>query len=388
MIKNLTLSMLTASALMAQGDMLTIEQQTAPKAEVETIVLIKAIDGYVRTGYQRDENKHTDAGIAGKFQIETNSWNGILVGASFYTSHVTSGNNDGTDIPFFNEKNNSYNILGEAYLLAEMGHTSVKVGRQELETPFINSHNVGMIPNTFEAAVVANNYIPDTTLILAYVTKMAGLDSEVIGKFTDIAEDGGIRTVGINYEGITGLSINAWYYNLPDTILQNITYLDAKVETSIRGLTFSLEGQVASLDYDNLDTASVFGARVSSSFDRIGMTVSAAYNKVDDNLADNGFGAGPYYTYMDLLSLEDVGEDSYATLLSAAWDTSILGLEDLTFSVDKLTLTNIDNVKSEQTQFGLEYNLPNNLSLSAKYSEINLNGEKSENTRVFVNYTF
>ncbi len=53
-------------------------------------------------------------------------------------------------------------------------NTSVKVGRQTLPkslSPFAFSENWQQFQNTFEAALVVNSSIPNTTLVYAFVTR-------------------------------------------------------------------------------------------------------------------------------------------------------------------------------------------------------------------------
>jgi len=94
-------------------------------------------------------------------------------------------NNGYHGIPFLSSENDSYSILGEAYVEFKKDKTIFKLGRQELETPYANTDDIGMIPNTFEAYIVRNNSIKDTTLIFGQVQKWAGVDSS-LEKFSKI----------------------------------------------------------------------------------------------------------------------------------------------------------------------------------------------------------
>ncbi len=77
-----------------------------------------------------------------------------------------------------------YAFIGEAYLNYAFGNTNIKVGRQRLDTPLAGADDARMLPNLFEAAVVSNTDIEDTTLILAHVTR------ETTGTFSNIYDDG------------------------------------------------------------------------------------------------------------------------------------------------------------------------------------------------------
>ena len=121
MKKITALSIITATALMAGGNITPIEPKVETVAPaVQDDAFIKTVDGYIRAGYQNTDitgdTDYTDSALGGKLHIETAAWNGISAGASFYTTNVIFGNDEGNGVPFFDINNDSYSILGEAYL--------------------------------------------------------------------------------------------------------------------------------------------------------------------------------------------------------------------------------------------------------------------------------
>ncbi len=118
--------------------------------------------------------------LGGKLGFETAPVYGVSAGAVFYTTNAmdaSSGTVAKNDTTLFdrdtagNRKNATY--LGQAYVQAKLGNTLVKVGRQQLDTPLAGSDDARMLPTLFEAAVVINSDIKDTTLIGAHVTRIA-----------------------------------------------------------------------------------------------------------------------------------------------------------------------------------------------------------------------
>ena len=169
------------------------------------------VSGEIRSFYiNRDDTSKPDNQIAtaigGKLLYETGSYKGISLGAGFYTTNRILRNLESTDKTMLNNTlfrndGESYSILGEAYVkynAKAMGtNTIVKVGRQRLDTPLAGSDDARMLPNLFEAAVVINNDVQDTTLILAHVTKMAP------GTFAN-AYNGGIVGATAGYTAVAG----------------------------------------------------------------------------------------------------------------------------------------------------------------------------------------
>ncbi len=59
--------------------------------------------------------------------------------------------------------------FAEAYLEYKNGKTNVKVGRQGIDSIMIATNDTKMIPNTFEAAMIENKDMPDTTVRAGYI---------------------------------------------------------------------------------------------------------------------------------------------------------------------------------------------------------------------------
>ena len=60
-------------------------------------------------------------------------------------------------------------IVNDLWIAGTAGKTTAKIGRMELDTPLVFTEKWSIVENTYEAAVVINQDIPDTTLVGAYV---------------------------------------------------------------------------------------------------------------------------------------------------------------------------------------------------------------------------
>jgi imipenem/basic amino acid-specific outer membrane pore len=110
--------------------------------------------------------------------------------------------------------------MSELWLAGTMGKTTVKVGRMELDTPLAFSEKWNIVANTFDAAVVINQDLPDTTLVGAWVGKTngyaAGAGTVNAGaKFTNFAASGAYAAAIVN-NSFKPLTAQAWYYNVLD----------------------------------------------------------------------------------------------------------------------------------------------------------------------------
>ncbi|MCK4440865.1 MAG: OprD family outer membrane porin, partial [Sulfurovaceae bacterium] len=238
----------------------------------------------------------------------------------------------------------------------------IKAGRQLVDTPYANIDDIGMVPNTYEGYTLANTDLEDTTIVLAWLDKWAGVDTPVVDKFTDMQESkDAVLAGGVVYEGIENTNLQAWYYKLDNA---NFTYLEAGYEKD--GL--SIAGQYTDQDNGN----SAYGLSLSGSLD--GLTLNSAYNKVD-GMVSNGFGGGPFFTSSEDHTIAEA-QDQEALLLGAE------------YAYDKFTMnvTNVNFDKGEnETDYTLSYAFNDKMSFDLIYSDMYDDGKM---TRFFANYNF
>lgn len=109
---------------------------------------------------------------------------GLYVATSPFNSLIQTINENDADIKYVKsgkdtfsrydvKYNNSWTmaVLAEAYLQYDVAKTSIKVGRQLVDTPLTASNDTKMIPNAFEGLTVVSKDIADTTLTGAYLTR-------------------------------------------------------------------------------------------------------------------------------------------------------------------------------------------------------------------------
>ncbi len=200
------------------------------------------------------------------------------------------------------------NYFTEAYVTVEAGKTALQLGRMEIDTPLAFTEAWSIEKNTFEAAVVVNTDIPDTTIVGAYIgngngTEAFGQDetSNVYGlglamggvvngegKFATFGTDGAYAA-GIINNSFKPLTAQAWYYNV--TNLVKAYWLQADIDCSlVEGV--KIGGQYTAHDPQEklkaIDPtakesnvyAVMLGYEMKDTF-----FVKAAYSKTDDDYA-------------------------------------------------------------------------------------------------------
>ncbi len=186
--------------------------------------------------------------------------------------------------------------MGELWMAATAGKTTAKVGRMELDTPFAFSEKWSTVPNTFNAAVLINTDIPDTTVVGAWVGQGNGLNpvgtenNNTVGwdymgnDFTTFGSRGAYAAGVIN-NSFKPLVAQAWYYNVTD--VADAYWLQADWDCQL------VDGVKLGVQYANMDPKAMLNAQKDSTayaakvaYSGVkDLTLTAAYSSADK---DNG----------------------------------------------------------------------------------------------------
>ena len=361
------------------------------------------VSGQVRLGYinQDSDDKSTDANnmaTGGYLKFETGELNGFSAGAAFYTTHRMSKNN-AQDVAtnLFNQTDgDGFSLLGEAYIKAHRNSTTLVLGRQMIDTPFADSDDIRMIPNLFEAYVLTNTDVEDTTLTAAYIKKWAGVDAPTQEVFEDLnaAGDGTIMLSAI-YSGIENSEISAWYYNVDE--MTDIVYLEGSTELSLNeNLILALSAQYANFSEDgaSLIDGNVYGLSADLRIESVGVNLMAAYNgSSSDNTKSviNGFGGGPYMTSMDEMTIDSLNDaKAYMVGISKEYKEFLFSLNYGNFQEDSTRL------EVDEINLVAEYAYDDNLNFVFMYTDLEAkditgkddNAASFDRVQFYANYNF
>lgn len=350
-------------------------------------------EGYMRVGLQHHDQQDsgTNLAIGGQLKYETGKFYGLNLGVAFYSVNGLH-KKENLDVPFYTAQNRGYTLLGESYVEGTFQNTTLKLGRQTLDTPFLDSDDIGMIPNLFEAYTLINSDIPDTTIMISHVTKMAGIDAIVPDHFTKLNPGSGIQMISAIYEGIENSSMQAWFYHINNEA--DLLYLEAGYEDRYDQGTFSLGAQYSIQDYEDGKKADTIGLLAEVSHDKTGLALNLGYNKTDSKglkPADNFFGGGPFMTSSEHLTIADAGANSKAFSTGVSFDAAVLGVKGFSLLLSKLNARGDEGVKMREIDFVASYAMDDNFTLDAIYSDMVDKKDKAasfKNMRVFANYRF
>ena len=161
------LSVLTGVNTYAADDLSSMFSEGKTSGQIRAFYIDRKYEGSAGTTTHRNA-----LALGGHLKFETADYKGLSFGTAFYTTNRLASSPT-VEPSMFGVNDDGYSILGEAYAQYVYGNSTLKFGRQKLDTPMAGSDDARMLPNLFEAYVLINKDIPNTTLIAAHVTKFA-----------------------------------------------------------------------------------------------------------------------------------------------------------------------------------------------------------------------
>lgn len=382
--------------------------------DLATAVKESTISGEFRNYFfQRDFEGGTtdkeDFAVGGRLHFETGSIYGINVGLSFYTSQGMGLNDDGKDVYGLLAKDDegdheSYTALGESYIQGVFGKTTIKIGRQEMRTPWINVWDCRLTPQSNEAYTINNKTIPGFEFIASHVnrikrrtaTSFISMSEAAIGPN---AEDEPVTLGGIIFTGVKGLKLQFWDYYAYE--LMNAPYFRADCNLSLDD-KFSLFAALQYLDEEDIGDSiggdidtNVFGMK--AGFEAYGARLTLGYAKVGEQNLLRPWGH-------DLIVSFQVNNadraDEEGLMASLAYDFSEIGLQGFSAYVRYADFDTPDSgatasADRDEIDFNMQYNFSGflkGLSLRARYAIIDedevAGGEDFNDFRFYLRYKF
>jgi len=235
--------------------------------------------------------------------------------------------------------------LTQIFVAKKIANTTVKIGRQELPqalSPFAYSEDWNVFKNTFEAGLIVNTDLPDTTLVGAYVS--AANSNADLGNFNNVANGTGTAANNVTAgaymltaqnKSIPMTTVTASYYDVAKAIPSGTTFDGitaawgdiAVADKSLpMGLKVGVQGGKVMVDTANLDDTSAFGVKLGLAPIE-NLTLCAAYTSVDDGAVPIQNIAGvksPLYTQL-IANNGVITTDNNTIMLKAAYAMGDIG---------------------------------------------------------------
>ena len=325
----------------------------------------------------------------GHLNYITDSFNGLVLGATLQTSHIT--NKDDKDGKTKSSMDAQGSVLSESYLQYTYKNTTFKGGRQFIKTPLLAGSGSRLIKEAFEAYLLVNTDLPNTTIVAGKVTKyqqrtdytttapFTSANSNASGgpgKFMKIGTDG-IDTIYVKNTSIPNLAVQFQYANADE--IADLMYLDAKYSIG----SGYLAAQYYDTDYDAASSKdnSLYGLKIGVKVS--GIDLFAGYTSADgksENAAvARGLGQGAYAHYT--ATTKTAGANAF----KAGTDSWQIGagykFGDLK---TKLRYSSFDqpsaNADLDETTLNLEYEFNKELKAQIDYSILDYENNTNDAT--------
>ena len=353
--------------------------------------------------------------LGGEFGFNTASYYDFSLHVSAFVSQKVSALNPSSSTikeDFFDVNGASFVYLGEASLDYNSDLFQVKVGRVRVDTPYANSDDIRMAPNTFEGAWANIDYSSELKTQILYFNRWAGYDSqdESVGAsqndFKNLvsSDNFGMLGASLTYEYAKDSEMSFWY-NYIDGMsaiayaeIVGVYFINTEGLHIDYGVQFS---SITELDDSNVD-GDVFGAMAIMHYKGafLGGAYNASYSDAGKFVTD-GFGGGPYYTSLDEATIAAISEgaatsgnpatdnDAQAFRVGAGYEFENIGAQGLVFELVYGELYN-DHGKIKEKDVVLTYDITDRWYGEAVYSnyESSCNNNTFDRGIVRIDYSF
>ncbi len=349
------------------------------------LMAFEGFDGGLRVGYQTHQ---TDEGTkafsyASALRLHANYREEAFV-SSITLYGIVGSEDDGFEgIPFLDENHRSFLTVSEAYLGWKTDLYTVKIGRQYIETPFADTDDIGMVPNSFEALTASYRLSDEMQAEVGYLNQWSGVDAPTRRSFSKLVENGGVGYIGLQYDDSAELSWSGWYYR-GNTIV-NALYTELSWQQTIQDVAYDIGVQAAYLDLKGNGISRVIGLSVSRTWSNFGIVSTLSLNRTFGVPADNLFGGGPYFTNVEHNTLTEAGTEGSVGVLSLGSSLELIGIKDASVILYLHRQLN-ENVTGEY-DVDFNYNISDNINLHAVYSQVRW-PSSFENFHILSEYSF
>jgi len=238
-------------------------------------------------------------------KYESASYYNMKFGLAYYGSQRLGGffsKAEGAGTSILGRQGQNLGFLGEAYIQGDFADTMLKVGRQQLKTPLIQNHDLRILPSVYEAAILRNKSLSNTTIEAGYVWAYTGFtskDNDFLDQNAKWGKDG-LGYVAFTNKSIDGLSIRGqWVQALSDKdkadneiAVKDYRYLDMKYTLPFGNKTY-IKGQYGGNGYNIGEDSTLFGAKVGTTLGMFDLAI--LYDKISDN-SFKAVESGPMYS--------------------------------------------------------------------------------------------
>jgi hypothetical protein len=337
---------------------------------------------------------------------ESPECSGLSFGLGGYTSQpflVDNPDHDGTGL--LAQGQSGISVLGQAWLQGRLGSNALKLGRQILETPLINSYDVRMVPVALEGAAFTNHGLAELNVTAAHLTGIKPWTDTTFQSMSQAAGLSGseepVSLAGAVWRPAEGYSVQFWNYFCHQFV--NMIYFQADATWPV-GEGWSITAAAQAID--QRDVGRALGGAINANQWGLkldlagrGWVFHAAYTGAGpDHDIVNPWGSYPGWTSIMEEDNDRAGENSW--LAGLTYDFShagIIGLSAYTMHTFSLTPDSGPHASPDQTEHDLTVDYLFQGSLKHLWLRVrgayvdqdeDLGGEDYSDFRIIINYDF
>lgn len=353
------------------------------------------VSGEIKSQYFQKEVSDKKVSIwtnGGNLSYITGDFYGFNAGVTVQVSTVSADDLGKAPSAYNSDQNVSGAILSEAYLAYTQANTTAKVGRQYITTPLIAGSGSRIFKESYEAIVLSNTDIPNTTIVAAYVDKhqyrtdvaSGGSDVKAVSDFKEVGD--GAYSIYAKNNSLENLTLEVQYAQINEfsSIHDDVKAFYSAGSYNLKPFTFEAQ----TYQTDNGETSNsdgkAYAINLMANFDKLSLGV--AYSTIDDGaniVAGLGNGADYLYTASWIYGgIYTADTDAYK--LSAGYDI----VSNLSFEVIYAAWKTADKSRASETDFVTTYDFNKNLSTTFVVATYNNLDSESYRSRLYASYKF
>ena len=360
--------------------------------------------GYLRTGFIQTQVRTVETTAASAMAAELgcgyhlNSHIKAHLGLfGVLNSGLNSHHDNNIHGEFFNAQKDSYLMLGEAVLTLSYKNFEAHLGRQNFDSPHLDSDDLRMVANLFEAYLIDYHFSDDFYLGVGFIREASGWENGVnASHFVSIGEalggkDAGAWVSWLAYEQ-SNLTSNLWLYLIPNHLIMTYGELDFSHQLN-EDVSYSLALQYdwghsigrAELGHIKSHTIGIMGAISAKGF-----TLTAGYNKnFGKSTALASIGGGAFFTSLEDQTLDAVtGKETQSYLLSL--DYTVNDSFNFGVATGEFRAMNKTDYQTQEINYFINYNWNDALTAELIYAAIDdkNSGEDTNQLRAILTYRY
>ena len=297
----------------------------------------------------------------------------------------------------------SFARLQEYFIQGNWFDTTLKLGAQEIESPFLNGHDIRMAPKTYRGLTVENKSVENLTFKAFYLTDYMGWTDDDFVRISSVAkgaDDEPLLAGSVRYifpVKVATVDTEAWHYRTDD-IFQS-TYFKGTLGKKFESVSLSITPSYLKQDSIGDDLAGQFDTYqygFNTCAKMAGFDITAFYAKTGDNDLFVPWGDGKVLI-QQINASGRADEDAYA--LKLGYDFATIGAKGLSAYVFHGIYDAPDsgeNAASDinETNLSAQYAFAgglDGLSVRARYAIIDNDDDSVEDFndfRIYLKYTF